>query len=68
MNNSFDLPLPRSTREESLETISRNKLAEIFDPQLFEVRDEIHRDKGIDLTVNSAHVDHVIPLHRDQSF
>jgi len=50
-DNSFELPLPRSSNQESLETISRNKLSELFDPELFEIREELQRDKGIDLTV-----------------
>src|ERR1700712_5346558 len=41
--------LPRSSRQETLETISRNKLALLFDPALFELRDEHQRDKGIDI-------------------
>lgn len=40
--------LPISSRQESLETISRNQLAILFDPQLFELRSENQRDKGID--------------------
>lgn len=41
--------LPKSSRQETLETISRNKLALLFDPELFELRPENHRDKGIDI-------------------
>ncbi|RKR82148.1 uncharacterized protein DUF4365 [Mucilaginibacter gracilis] len=41
--------LPKSSRQETLETISRNKLALLFDPELFELRPENQRDKGIDL-------------------
>lgn len=50
-DNYFDLPLPRSSNQESLETISRNELSELFDPELFEIREELQRDKGIDLTI-----------------
>ncbi len=46
-----NLPLPRSSNQESLETISRTKLSELFDPELFEIREELQRDKGIDLTI-----------------
>jgi len=44
-------PLPISNSNEDLETISRNKLALLFDPALFELRHEEKRDKGIDLFV-----------------
>lgn len=50
-DNFFGPLLPRSSSQESLETISSNKLSELFDPEFFEIRDELHRDKGIDLTV-----------------
>src|SRR6267142_1412156 len=43
--------LPKSSSQETLETISRNKLAAILNPSLFELRFENQRDKGIDLTV-----------------
>lgn len=42
-------PLPRSSRQETLETVSRHQLALKFDPDLFELRPEDHRDKGIDV-------------------
>ncbi|MGY3214766.1 DUF4365 domain-containing protein [Mucilaginibacter sp. HD30] len=41
--------LPRSSRQETLETISRNKLALRFNPELFELRPEHQRDKGVDV-------------------
>ncbi len=41
--------LPHSSRQETLETISRNRLALLFDPELFELRPENQRDKGIDM-------------------
>lgn len=43
--------LPFSSTNESLETISRNKLSLLLNPNLFEVRQEIQRDKGIDLII-----------------
>lgn len=47
----MNLPLPITNPKENLETISRYKLSLLFDPALFEVRQEIQRDKGIDLVV-----------------
>lgn len=47
MNQTSTLPL--SSRQETLETISRNRLALLFDPILFELRPENQRDKGIDI-------------------
>ncbi|GAA4910528.1 DUF4365 domain-containing protein [Mucilaginibacter defluvii] len=44
-----NLQLPRSSRQETLETISRNRLALLFDPEVFELRPEQQRDKGIDV-------------------
>ncbi|TWI97175.1 uncharacterized protein DUF4365 [Mucilaginibacter frigoritolerans] len=41
--------LPKSSRQETLETISWNQLALLFDPSLFELRPENQRDKGIDI-------------------
>jgi hypothetical protein len=49
MSNHYSLP--RSSSQEDLETISRNKLALLFDPILFELRHETQWDKGIDLTL-----------------
>jgi hypothetical protein len=46
-----NLSLPASSFQETLETISRNKLALQLDPTLFEPRFETIRDKGIDMTV-----------------
>ncbi len=43
--------LPASTSQENLETISKNKLALRFNPELFELRYETLRDKGVDLMV-----------------
>jgi hypothetical protein len=47
--------LPKSSRQETLETISRNKLALLFDPSLFELRPENLRDKGIDIIGEIKH-------------
>lgn len=47
----FKAPLPVSSLKEDMETISRNKLSLLFDTALFEVRQELQRDKGIDLIV-----------------
>ncbi|OKS88102.1 DUF4365 domain-containing protein [Mucilaginibacter polytrichastri] len=41
--------LPRSSRQETLETDSRNRLAPLFNVELFELRPENLRDKGIDI-------------------
>ena len=46
-----NLPLPSSNPMEDLETISRDKLSLLFSPILFELREEVQRDKGIDLNV-----------------
>ncbi|TCC99162.1 DUF4365 domain-containing protein [Pedobacter hiemivivus] len=43
------LPLPSSSPNEDLETISKNKLSLLFDVTHFELRMEITRDKGVDL-------------------
>lgn len=50
-DNPFELPLPKSSNQESLETISRNKLSDLFEPGMFEIREELIRDKGIDLAI-----------------
>ena len=46
---SPNLALPNSSHAETLETISRNQLAILFDPSIFELRTENQRDKGIDI-------------------
>ncbi|MFA6273962.1 MAG: DUF4365 domain-containing protein [Candidatus Paceibacterota bacterium] len=53
MKDNFfnNLSLPSSNAMEDLETISRNKLSLLLSPSLFELRVEMQRDKGIDLTV-----------------
>jgi len=48
---NLNAPLPASTSQETLETISKNKLALRFNPELFELRYENLRDKGIDVIV-----------------
>ncbi len=50
-NISPKVSLPIANAAEDLETISRNKLSLLFEPSLFEVRQELQRDKGIDLVV-----------------
>lgn len=50
-NTSRKPLLPLSSSAEGLETISRNKLSLLFSPALFEVRQEMQRDKGIDLVI-----------------
>ncbi|MFA6245582.1 MAG: hypothetical protein WC615_01495 [Mucilaginibacter sp.] len=48
----FDqLSLPKDSANENLETQSRQKLAALFSIQLFELRDELQHDKGVDLFV-----------------
>ncbi len=46
-----EMDLPLTNPKEELETISRNQLHPIFTENLFEIRSEDYRDKGIDLTV-----------------
>ncbi|NQX56681.1 DUF4365 domain-containing protein [Pedobacter panaciterrae] len=43
--------LPKSNPNEDLETISRNKFVLLLDTTLFEVRQEVQRDKGVDLVI-----------------
>jgi hypothetical protein len=50
-NTPQKISLPVSNPAEDMETISRNKLSLLFDPSLFEVRQELQRDKGIDLVI-----------------
>jgi len=50
-NKHTKYDLPASSSNEDLETISRNKFSNLFDPALFELRPENLRDKGIDLTI-----------------
>ncbi len=47
---SRDFRLPNSNPHEELEIISRTKLNSIFPAYLFELRDELQRDKGVDIT------------------
>lgn len=50
--DEFDkLLLPKSSQNENLETISRNKLLSLFPIEQFELRDEIQRDKWVDITI-----------------
>jgi hypothetical protein len=51
MPHKKEYSLPSSTTNENLETISRNKLALLFDPSNFELRSENQRDKGVDLII-----------------
>jgi hypothetical protein len=53
MNRNQQLPL--SSRQETLETNSRNRLALLFDVDLFELRPEHLRDKGIDIIGKIKH-------------
>lgn len=50
-NSITKLSLPSSSSKEDLETISRNKFAILFAPELFELRPEAQRDKGIDIII-----------------
>jgi hypothetical protein len=45
------IQLPESSAKEELEELSRDKLKPLFPKELFQVRDEIYRDKGLDLTI-----------------
>jgi len=44
-----DMQLPKSSSEEELEQLSKNKLRPLFSLDLFEFREEVYRDKGIDI-------------------
>jgi hypothetical protein len=56
----FDrLSLPKASANENLETISRRKFAALFETELFELRDELQHDKGVDV---------FIELKRNDSF
>ena len=46
-----DMNLPFANSNEELETISNNLFKPLFDVKKFEIRDEIYRDKGIDLHI-----------------
>jgi len=49
MNFLDDIQLPKSSSEEELEQLSKNKLRPLFPIDLFEFREETYRDKGIDI-------------------
>ncbi len=51
--------LPKNNPNEDLETIARNKFCALFNPSLFELRQELQRDKGID---------YIIELKQDNSY
>ena len=45
------MKLPKSSEQEELEQLSKDKLRPLFEHQQFEVREETYRDKGIDLLI-----------------
>lgn len=45
------MKLPKSSEQEELEQLSKDKLRPLFEHKLFEVREETYRDKGIDLLI-----------------
>ncbi|WP_370402895.1 DUF4365 domain-containing protein, partial [Tenacibaculum dicentrarchi] len=46
-----NIKLPKSSEQEELEQLSKDKLRPLFAHKLFEVREETYRDKGIDLLI-----------------
>lgn len=46
-----DMQLPNSNQQEELEQLSKDKLRPLFDLKLFEIREEVYRDKGVDLDI-----------------
>ena len=51
MNKLDEIKLPKGSEKEELEQISKDKLRLLFDVKLFEVREEVYRDKGLDLSI-----------------
>lgn len=51
MNFLDKMKLPKSSEQEELEQLSKDKLRPLFEHKLFEVREETYRDKGIDLLI-----------------
>lgn len=45
------MKLPQSSKQEELEQLSKDKLRPLFNHEYFEIREEIYRDKGIDLSI-----------------
>ncbi|WP_108867502.1 DUF4365 domain-containing protein [Aquimarina aquimarini] len=45
------MQLPNSNEQEELEQLSKDKLRPLFDLTLFEIREEVYRDKGVDLDI-----------------
>lgn len=51
MDSLENMKLPKSSEQEELEQLSKDKLRPLFEHKLFEVREETYRDKGIDLLI-----------------
>jgi hypothetical protein len=51
MDSLDNMKLPKSSEQEELEQLSKDKLRPLFEHKLFEVREETYRDKGIDLLI-----------------
>lgn len=49
MDSLDDMKLPKSSEQEELEQISKDKLRPLFDVKLFQFREETYRDKGLDI-------------------
>ncbi|GBF21146.1 hypothetical protein C21_03329 [Arenibacter sp. NBRC 103722] len=45
------MKLPQGNEQEELEQLSKDKLRPLFDLRKFQIREEIYRDKGIDLDI-----------------
>lgn len=46
-----NMQLPNSNEQEELEQLSKDKFRPLFELHLFEIREEIYRDKGVDLDI-----------------
>lgn len=46
-----EIQLPKGSEKEELEQLSKDKLRPLFGIELFEIREEIYRDKGLDLLI-----------------
>lgn len=50
-----NMKLPKTSKQEELEQLSKDRLRPLFSHTSFEIREEIYRDKGIDLTIELKH-------------
>ncbi|MBD8387789.1 DUF4365 domain-containing protein [Dysgonomonas sp. BGC7] len=49
------MKLPKTSKQEELEQLSKDRLRPLFSHASFEIREEVYRDKGIDLTIELKH-------------